>query len=199
MGLTVTADVDYVGYDCEIKNNYIESFTTTGAWACGEPFMDERDSREYATVQIGNPNCCWMAENLRYSDSGSGDFWCYNDHYSNCENYGVLYGWTTAVWVCPDGWHLPANNEWKYLEGTVDSQYPVGDHEWDKFDYRGFDAGKKLKSASGWTNNGNGTDLYGFGALPGGLCSDCYQPGGYHSFDGLGRYNGWWSSNNEGK
>ncbi|MCP4091516.1 MAG: PKD domain-containing protein, partial [Gammaproteobacteria bacterium] len=186
VGLTVTADVDYVGYNCEIKNNYIEAFTTTGVWGCGGPFMDERDGKEYATVQIGNPNCCWMAENLRYSDAGSGIFSCYDHDPANCHTYGVLYGWTTAVWVCPDGWHLPAFNEWKYLKGSVG----------------GFDAGKHLKSASGWYNNGNGTDLYGFGALPSGLCK-ITRGSGYNvwstwAYVGLGRYNAWWSSREVG-
>ncbi|MCP4184534.1 MAG: hypothetical protein GY761_14670, partial [Hyphomicrobiales bacterium] len=156
-------------------------------WACGEPSIDERDGQEYATVQIGNQ--CWMAENLRYSDSGSGEFWCYDNKTYNCDIYGVLYGW-----ICPGGWHLPSDNEWKFLEGTVDSQYPVGDPEWDNGGYRGFDAGKKLKSASGWTNNGNGNDLYGFGALPGGG-RNFY---GYSS--GLGdRGSSWSSSESSGK
>ncbi|MCP4091795.1 MAG: PKD domain-containing protein, partial [Gammaproteobacteria bacterium] len=162
-------------------------------------FTDARGGTSYESVQIGNQ--CWMAENLRYSDAGSGEFWCYDDHYSNCEIYGVLYAWTTALWVCPDGWHLPSDNEWKILEGTVDSQYPVGDTEWDKGEYRGyrgFDAGEKLKSASGWTNNGNGTDLYGFGALSGGG----RQKGGTpfigklsnSTYKGLGDSGFWWSS-----
>lgn len=45
-----------------------------------------------------------------------------------------------------------------------------------------------VKSTSGWNSNGNGTDLYGFGALPGG---GRYSDG---SFIDLGYYGGWWSS-----
>ncbi|MCP4090950.1 MAG: PKD domain-containing protein, partial [Gammaproteobacteria bacterium] len=182
VGLAVT--VDY-GHDSEIKNNYIRSFTTTGVWTCGEPIKDERDGQEYATVQIGNQ--CWMAENLKYSNSGSGEFWCYDNDHANCHTYGVLYGWTTAVYICPGGWHLPTDDEWKILEGTVDSQYPVSNPEWNGTGWRGHDAGKNLKSAYGWYNNENGTDLYGFGALPGGRYSDA-------SFGALDHYGYWWSS-----
>ncbi|MCP4091301.1 MAG: hypothetical protein GY746_16145, partial [Gammaproteobacteria bacterium] len=110
-----------------------------------------------------------------------------------------LYGWTTAVWVCPGGWHLPSDHEWKILEGTVDSRYPVGDTEWDKGGYgqyrgyRGFDAGENLKSVFGWPYNGNRTDLYGFGALPsGGRQPDDWK--GTGSFYGLGHDSRWWSS-----
>jgi uncharacterized protein (TIGR02145 family) len=49
-------------------------------------------------------------------------------------------------------------------------------------------AGIKLKASSGWNNNGNGTDNYGFAALPGGLG----LPSG--DFDNI-RYGGnWWSA-----
>jgi len=137
----------------------------------------------YNTVLISNQ--CWLAENLNYE---AGNSWCYDNDPSNCNTYGRLYDWETALGVCPDGWHLPGDDEWKILEGTVDSQYPVGDPEWDGQGYRGFDAGKNLKSTSGWNNNGNGTDLYGFGALPGGVRSSS------GSFDYLGFYGYWWSS-----
>ncbi|MBP6979046.1 MAG: hypothetical protein KBB71_12115 [Lentimicrobiaceae bacterium] len=42
---------------------------------------------------------------------------------------------------------MPTDNEWKILEGTVDSQYGVDDPEWDRMEYRGFDAGGNLKEA----------------------------------------------------
>ncbi len=111
--------------------------------------------------------------------------------------YGGLYQWnemmqytTTAgvQGICPGGWHLPTDEEWKILEGTVDSQYPVGAPEWDDNGWRGLDAGKNLKSTSGWNNNGNGTDLYGFSALPGG-----YRDTNGYFYD-QGSYGHWWSS-----
>ena len=55
-----------------------------------------------------------MAENLNFkSDSGS---WCYRDDSINCDLYGKLYNWETAINSCPNGWHLPSEVEWMSLE-----------------------------------------------------------------------------------
>ena len=151
-------------------------------WLCGDSIVDQRDGQSYGTVLIGNQ--CWFKENLNYE---SGNSWCYDNNPVNCDNYGRLYDWETALIVCPNGWHLPSDEEWKMLEGEVDSQYNYPDPEWDGQGMRGFDAGLNLKSTSGWNSNGNGTDLYGFGALPGG------DHGSSGSF-GLGSSGRWWSS-----
>ena len=102
---------------------------------------DARDGHVYQTTVIGSQ--IWMAQNLNYAAVGS---WCYNDDMNKCIEYGRLYDWKTAATVCPEGWHLPSNNEWADLLGTV-----------------GVGAVKKLKSQS-W----GGTDTYKFGMLPGG-------------------------------
>jgi uncharacterized protein (TIGR02145 family) len=49
-------------------------------------------------------------------------------------------------------------------------------------------AGTKLKATSGWYDDGNGTDAFGFAALPGGYG----YPGG--SFYDVGDGGFWWSS-----
>ncbi len=49
-------------------------------------------------------------------------------------------------------------------------------------------AGKKLKARSGWKDNGNGTDDYGFSALPGGT----RDTDGAFSF--AGDYGIWWTT-----
>lgn len=118
----------------------------------------------YNTVLIGDQ--CWLKENLNYSTSSGS--WCYDNNSSNCDTYGRLYEWETALTVCPSGWHLPNDEEWKVLEGTVDTQYPIGDPEWDDSGYRGFDVGKRLKTTSGWDDDDNGTDAFGFSSLPSG-------------------------------
>ena len=98
----------------------------------------------YRTIQIGSQ--IWMAENLNYNTAGSG---CYSNNSGNCATYGRLYNWHTASAVCPDGWHLPSDEEWTILTNFI-----------------GSNAGTKLKVENGW----NGTDDYGFSALPGGRC-----------------------------
>ncbi|OWV23466.1 hypothetical protein B7988_14705 [Fibrobacter sp. UWB1] len=156
--------------------------------------LDERDNQVYKTVRIGEQT--WMAENLNY---GTANSYCYNGNSANCTKYGRLYTWAAAMdsagtWsangkdcgynetcspaypvrgVCPEGWHLPSNEEWKALFTAVGGQS---------------NAGKVLKSLTGWYSNGNGTDAFGFSALPAG---DRYYSGGF-DYDGYHAY--FWSA-----
>ena len=122
--------------------------------------------------------------------------YCYDNDSVNCEIYGGLYQWDEMMQyvlqegtkgICPNGWHIPSDSEWKILEGNTDSQYLVNDAEWDKNGSRGFDVGKNLKTTYGWNNNGNGIDLYFFSTLPGGFISSQYS-------DYLGENSYHWSS-----
>lgn len=115
----------------------------------------------YNTVRIGEQ--CWFKENLNYD---IGNSWCYDNDIANCSIYGRLYDWETAIGVCPPGWHLATDNDWSILEGEMDSQFCVGDPEWENFGFRGSDVCINMKSATGWNNNGNGEDLYKFSLLP---------------------------------
>ena len=139
---------------------------------------DERDGQTYKTVKIGDQ--VWMAENLNIAAPNS---YCYHDSAEYCSKYGRLYNWAGAMdaegkWstnsvncrytgecsptypvrgACPEGWHLPDSTEWGKLLTAVG----------------GLDvAAKMLKSTSGWQDceeeNCNGTDAYGFSALPAG-------------------------------
>lgn len=145
---------------------------------------DSRDKKKYKTVTIGDQT--WMAENLNYADSVTTPSllkrsWCYNNVAANCDVAGRLYTWAAAIdsvklatdatdpqdcgygkpctlpatvqGICPMGWHLPSRSEWKTLFTAVGGQSA---------------AGKALKSQSGWYSNGNGTDAFGFSALPAG-------------------------------
>ncbi|MDR2591988.1 MAG: fibrobacter succinogenes major paralogous domain-containing protein [Chitinispirillales bacterium] len=168
-------------------------------------FTDDRDGTVYKTVKIGTQT--WMAENLNYAVDSS---WCYDNDPDNCVMYGRLYSWAAAMdldrrfndstWggnsvkhkgVCPTGWHLSSRDDWDQLSesvgGTKDN---IGSFiNW-------LDAGKKLKSTSGWvstsTRNGNGTDDYGFSALPGGM----RDIGGAVDFTRGGAEGTWWTSMN---
>ena len=178
---------------------------------------DSRDGQEYKTVKIGgqvwmaeNLNYAYTGvpfDNAYYaSDSTS---WCYDNVPANCARYGRLrygrlYTWAAAMdsvgtWstsgkgcghgkdcsvasagsatlvrgICPKGWHLPSHDEWEALFTAVGGSST---------------AGFKLKSATGWKINGNGTDAFGFSALPAGSRS---YDGSYES-EGYGAY--FWSS-----
>jgi uncharacterized protein (TIGR02145 family) len=183
-------------------------FSTTGSSGgsgstAGKPcpelpeFVDPRDGKQYKTVLIGNQ--CWMKENLNLETEGS---WCYNRNETNCDDFGRLYTWLTAMndelssnsvpsnvqGICPSGWHLPSDNEWKILEMFVDSKHNTDIDEWEKNGFRGFDAGKNLKATDGWNFDGNGSDSAGFLALPGGRR---FYFGQYYT---RGTHGYWWTS-----
>ena len=81
--------------------------------------------------------------------------------------------------------------EWKILEGAVDSEYGIGSPEWDFWmDYRGYDTRANLQTTSGWSIN-NGTDAYGFSALPGGNIDF------FDDFGGINYFGYWWTSTSE--
>ena len=130
---------------------------------------DSRDGQIYKTVKIGDQ--IWMAENLNFEVDSS---YCYNDSAKYCTKYGRLYSWAAANRACPDGWHLPTIDEFETLFATVGKQSI---------------AGKKLKSASGWNNDGNGTDDFGFTALPAGIR---YGKDKYYNYEG--DHANFWSS-----
>lgn len=181
-------------------------------FSCGSTFMDIRDGKVYNSVMIGSQ--CWMAENLNVGTKIDGNVnmqnngviekYCNSNLESNCNIYGGMYQWAEAMQyvttsgaqgICASGWHLPSDSEWKILEGTVDSQYGVGDPIWDIIGDRGLDAGGKLKETGTthwvWPNTG-ATNSSGFTALPGGSRN---TDGTYPGFQIYGRY---WTSNESG-
>jgi len=135
----------------------------------------EYGSKTYRTVKIGNQ--IWIAENLNYAGPNGDIGKYYEDDPANGEKYGRLYTWEEAMKICPPGWHLPSDVEWQELVDFVGS---------------GKTAGKKFKSISGWNKNGNGTDDYGFSALPGGYG---HSDG---SFYDAGNSGNWWSTTEYG-
>ena len=183
IGLTENTTYFLTAYATNEKGSaygQIKSFLTRN------DFIDPRDGQIYETVVIGSQS--WFAENLNYNTA---DSWCYDNNVNNCNIYGRLYTWDAAVTACPDGWHLPSDEEWKILEGNTDTQYGVGDPEWNGTGYRGYDDGKRLKTSTDWSQN-TGTNAVGFSALPGGYLS---SGGGFSTF-GLEGY--WWSATANG-
>lgn len=107
--------------------------------------------------------------------------------HENYALYGVIYNWWAAMdgyvgsstnpsglqGICPKGWHVPGDDEWKQLEGEVDATYPYGDPEWDLQWFRGNDAGSALAgNAPLWADdnliNHSSFNSSGFNILPGG-------------------------------
>lgn len=151
--------------------------------ACSESFTDARDGQSYNVVQIGTQT--WMAENLNFALPGAaGDAsknFCPDGDERNCKKMGRLYSWTEAQSVCPEGWRLPAREDFETLVKVVggSTSESVGG------------SGDALKSTGGWFKKGNGTDAFGFKALPAG---NKRLDG---KFDGIGGYAYFWSSSED--
>jgi len=114
-------------------------------------FTDSRDGKVYKTVEIGTQ--VWMGENLAFRETDG--CWAYEDSQDNVSSYGFLYSYRIAVWICPEGWHLPSDDEWTELfsyNGGIDS------------------AGTKLISNQSLNRDDtNFRNELGFNALPGGF------------------------------
>lgn len=155
-------------YGKKIKVNHSHFICTENGWAVDPDvweegsFTDPRDGREYRTVGIWDQ--VWMGENLNYTDSVAtpdleGKRWCYDDEQEQCDTYGSLYSCEISKSVCPAGWHLPTESDWQDLLNFMTRM--------------GVDLDKGLRAKSDWYNytghSNNGTDVFGFTALPGGI------------------------------
>ncbi|MFC2137499.1 FISUMP domain-containing protein, partial [Bacteroidota bacterium] len=176
--------------------------------------ISDIDGNEYNSVKIGDQ--IWFSENLRVTkytngtkiplitddsewgnleDNNTDDAYCWynNDSITYAITRGALYTWAAVMngqnssnnnpsgiqGVCPDGWHLPSYNEWEELENFISTDGYSGNE------------GTVLKASNGWDNNGNGIDIYGFSALPGGFCD--HNDGFFYS----GSDNAYWISSAE--
>jgi uncharacterized protein (TIGR02145 family) len=148
-----------------------------------------------SSVKIGSQ--VWAAENLNVDCFRNGDpipqaindeqwkragdnkqpAWCYyNNDPNNGEAYGKLYNWYAVNdrrGLAPQGWHIPSDAEWTQLTDFLGGETI---------------AGAKMKSTSGWIENGNGTNTSGFNGLPGGYR---YNDAKFGCISGWGF---WWSS-----
>ena len=155
---------------------------------------DTRDDNVYRVVSIGDQ--IWMAENLNYK-TATGSY-CNPNIAGFCDTYGRLYTWTTAMdrstdecgpghvcdlgsgnvqGICPDGWHIPTQDEWKTLVIYVDESLSG---VWNETNV----AAKYLKTTTDWTNYSGieNKDTFGFSALPAGLANGSGDYGFVHNY-----------------
>ncbi|MCX6318585.1 MAG: fibrobacter succinogenes major paralogous domain-containing protein [Bacteroidetes bacterium] len=146
----------------------------------------------------------WMARNLNVATFRNGDTihqastkaewqraiskkqpaWCYyNNDSTNGAVHGKLYNWyavTDKRGLAPAGWRIPSGIDWHTLyvflggiEGMV---------------------GKKLKSTTGWEEQGNGANTVGFNALPSGVRERALINAN-NGYRWMGSLSIWWSTN----
>jgi uncharacterized protein (TIGR02145 family) len=163
--------------------------------------VEDSEGNIYFTVEFEEQE--WMKENLIISKYNNGDdipqvqsaaewaalttgAYCYY-YNENDKGYGKLYNWYAVNdkrGICPEGWHVPTDNDWNILVNV----------------YEGINlAGGKLKAVATvpdehprWINpNANATDESEFSAVP----------GGFRAADGefkhIGSFGGWWTSTDE--
>jgi uncharacterized protein (TIGR02145 family) len=167
---------------------------------------DSRDRQTYKTVQIGSQ--VWMAENLNIgnridstsspTDNSVIEKYCYRDMEANCAVYGALYKWDEMMnyttfesgkGICPDGWHMPSDEEWKILEMHLGMTPDQADNS----NYRGTDQGSQIAGNEPLWLNGLLVQIYsfessGFYSLPGGYLNT----NGFYF--GISRNNYFWTS-----
>lgn len=149
--------------------------------------MTDWEGNVYKTVKIGNQ--VWMAENLRTRKDVNGpiDEYVYkyaNQDSSTYEEYGLLYNVYSVSGLCPSGWHLPTDTEWKELESTIG----MPSTSIDSFGVRGTNEAAELKyyGNSGFNlvypgyfefvGFGVDQDFYDFGISARYWCNDIIYP-----------------------
>lgn len=196
----------------EASNDYTFQFATNIPCP-GTPTIDY-GGQIYNTIQIYNQ--CWFKENLNVgikinssimpTDNDTIEKYCFANSTYNCNNiWGGLYMWnemmnytyeTGGQGICPDGWHVPDDLDWQILEGAVDSEFKIGDPDWENSQWRGMDAGGNLKQTgtTSWEPPNTGaTDAFGFTALPAGyFVQNAFWGAGYklylYSSDNVNKY-----------
>ena len=171
---------------------------TMPGFQCGDDLS--YGSQNYGTIQIGNQ--CWMSENLNdgtminsvvnQTDNGIIEKFCYLDIEANCDTYGGLYRYNEAMnytyvasgqAICPSGWHLPSDDEYK----TLEIELGMTQEQADATGLRGTDQGSQM--ATGFYENGAlvtdpAFDSSGFKGLAAGWISPIglSDAVGYHTY-----------------
>jgi len=168
---------------------------------------------QYQAAKIGNQ--CWMAKNLNVGnmiiadrDQNLGEKYCYDNKETNCDVYGGLYQWNAIMnsleegtqGICPDGWHVPTDNDWKILERNLGMPQNQVDSTGDWRMTEGHDpvnyvellrtepsANKEKAKSSIDIKRASKFNLLFAGILDSRGVS-------YYEFDGLNKYTGFWSS-----
>jgi uncharacterized protein (TIGR02145 family) len=175
----------------EMEVKKAENFTVTDI---------ERNS--YKVVKIGNQ--VWMAENLKTSKYNDGTkipnitdethwsnlfkgAWSYyeNDATNNVK-YGKLYNWYAVSKttngnknICPTGWHVPTDAEWRVLTDYLGGKRVSG-------------AKMKEVGIANWNSpNTEATNMSLFTGLPGGYRNY------YGNSNSIGSRGYWWSSSED--
>lgn len=199
--ITLTASAD--GYYDKSATKYLTSVklgkngSLTGVPEAKDSIQDARDGQWYNITEAGN--LVWFAENLNWAGAGSG--------YAKCDAaasiLGRLYTWNDATGgasasglgqgpqgVCPDGWHIPTNQDWEDLAKALGGEELAFESNWmglgDNVMVNAFFNGYKFWVYAPECNPEN---QFGWAALSAGSCTNNYD-----NYSGLRAYAFWWSA-----
>lgn len=138
----------------------------------------------------------YTTDSLAWQETNTAAFTWYNNDYDEYnDTYGVLYNWhaVKSNKICPTGWEVPTDNDWKLLEAIFDTEYFVSSFEWDKYGWRGYDAGSSLAFNENLWEDGQlkfyhqfSQNSY-FNAIPAG------QRNSDGTFSNIGEATAWWT------
>ena len=170
--------VGYQGYDYETvligEQCWFAENLRSENYENGDAILSNLSAGEWLTTSFGAVAVYGEGDQSCFDYVSDGDS-C--DDAWSLSQYGRLYNWNAvadARGLCPNGWHVPTNEEWVIM---IDQLGGAGN------------AGTHIKATYGWNNEGNGTNSSGFSALPGG---SRWQGSGDFVFSG--DYGFWWSS-----
>jgi len=160
------------------------------------------DNNKYTVVKIGKQY--WFQQNLRttqyrdttfiatgldeneWKQTTKGAYAIYESLAKNTDSFGLLYnGYAVSTGkLCPKGWHIPSDEEWKELETFLG----VGADEINRTGGRSTLA-SLVKSSDNWKDNTMAMEnSSGFSVLPAGTRND------YGDFMVAGQFAGFWTS-----
>ena len=175
--------------------NEVEFFVTADSYIPANGVTDI-DGNFYETILVSNGQE-WMAENLKacryangdsilhldvsfdWANTNDGAWAIINNNPNHLETFGKLYnGWAVSDPrnVCPDGWHVPTNDEWTLFH-SVNGGMSYGG------------GAMKVTGTTLWLSPNTGaTNASGFTGLPGGRR---LSGGDFQEIYGAGF---WWTS-----
>lgn len=145
----------------------------------GQTEVKDNEGHVYGTVVVGND--IWMRHNLQTSQLNDGtaipwivdpEEWSkmktpaytwYDNIPTHANAYGAIYNWYAIETgrLCPTGWHVPTEVDWKYL---------INAFPYDSITRTYIGGQMKEASVRYWdAPNAGATNLTGFTAMPGGM------------------------------
>jgi len=154
----------------------------------GSDIPEVTGESEWAALDLDGKAWSWYENLAEYGDT-SGALYTWAAVMNGVESSDAIPSGVQGV--CPAGWHVPSDAEWKILEMYLGMSQESADN----YDWRGTDEGVQLME-TGFTHwdvaDSGGTNSSGFTAVPGGF------RGTKGLFYSIGQYATFWTATGQG-